>query len=229
MKDHNMDHEFAEKTGAADRYLLNEVTSEERAEFEEHFFDCAICSDRVRKGSIFIDTAKEVMRADTANPAAANRRAIPKQAAWFAWFKPMTLVPGLAALVLAAIAGYQNLVTLPALRKPQLLSTAVIAPLAREETPVINIDRRLPRFNLNFAVDSSRVYANYICQFKNENGAEILTLESGPREVSAFTLSFLLLASQFPAGRYELTIRPQSDSTVVVQRYTFVIGNGDAR
>jgi hypothetical protein len=236
-----MDHETAEKTEAADRYLLNESSPEECVEFEAHYFDCAICADRIRTGSIFIDTVKNVMRAEAPQravvvPADIRRRSFWQagfSAGWFnparfspAWFSPGVLTPSLIALGLTIVVGYQNLVTLPNLEKPQLLSSAVIAPSARDETQTIRIDRTLPRFNLNFMVDSPRLYPNYICEFTNEKGDRILTIESGPRDVSSFTLSLLLSPNRFPSGRYAMTLRPQSDTGAIVQRYTFVIDRG---
>jgi hypothetical protein len=223
-----MDHKFAETSGVADRYLMNELAAEERAEFEAHYFDCADCADRVSKGATFIDTAKEVMRTQKVHAAASEGRAGWKRSGWFAWLTPAALAPSLAALVLALVVGYQNFVTIPAFERPQLLSSNVIASLTREEAPVITIDRRLPHFNLNVMVDSPGVYSNYICQFTNEKGDRILALETGPRDVSSFTLSFLLRPAQFPSGGYELTVRPQPD-TGAFRRYTFIVRSGDQK
>lgn len=136
------------------------------------------------------------------------------------------LTTSLIALGLMIVVGYQNLVTLPDLEKPQLLSSAVIAAYARDETQTIRIDPALPRFNLNFMVDSPRLYSNYICEFTNDKGDRILTIDSGPRDVSSFTLSLLLSSKQFPPGRYAMILRPQSDPGAIVQRYTFVIARG---
>ena len=225
-----MDHETAEKTEAADRYLLNEFTPEECIEFEAHYFDCAICADRIRTGSAFINTVKDVMGAESVPGAAAAPAKIRRQSFWQSWLNPRlnlgVLTPSLVALGLMIVVGYQNLVTLPDLEKPQLLSSVVIAPAARAETQTIRTDPALPRFNLNFMVDSPRVYSNYTCEFTNEKGETILTIESGPRDVSSFTLSLLLTSKQFPSGRYAMTLRSQPDTTAIVQRYTFVIGRG---
>jgi hypothetical protein len=228
VEGHFMDHKFAETHGVADRYLTNELAAEERAEFEAHYFDCADCADRVSKGATFIDTAKEVLRTQKMQAAASDGRTGWKQTGWFGWLTPTALAPSLAALVLAIIVGYQNFVTIPAFEKPQLLSTNVIASVSREEAPVITIDRRLAHFNINVMVDSPGVYSDYICQFTNEKGERILTMETGPREVSSFTLSFLLRPAQFPAGRYELTVRPQPD-TGAFRRYTFIVRSGDEK
>lgn len=221
-----MDHETAEKTEATERYLLNEFTPEERSEFEAHYFDCVICAERIRTGSIFIDTAKDVMRAESAQSVSVAASANRRQSFWSAWFQPGILTPSLVALGLMIVVGYQNLVTIPGLEKPQLLSSAVIAPSARDQTQIIKIDQSLARFNLNFMVDSPKLYSNYICEFTSEKGDSILAIETGPRDVSSFTLSLLLPSKQFPAGRYAMTLRPQSDRGAIVQRYNFVIDRG---
>jgi len=42
-----MDHETAVKTGATERYLLGELTGEDRDRFEEHYFMCPECAEDV--------------------------------------------------------------------------------------------------------------------------------------------------------------------------------------
>jgi len=39
-----MDHDTSIKTMAAERYLLEELSSSERDEFELHFFECLECA-----------------------------------------------------------------------------------------------------------------------------------------------------------------------------------------
>jgi hypothetical protein len=228
-----MDHAFAEKTGAADRYLLDEFTLEERVEFEDHYFDCADCSDQVRKGAIFIETARDVLRAERPNEAIANVGRPRNRSGLLEWlkawlFNPMQGLPALAALGLAMVVGYQNLATIPALVRPELMSDMVIAPMTRGKTPVVPIDRRKALFNLNFDADSPHVYTNYTCLFRNEKGITIMTLESGPREESSFRLSWKLPAAKFPAGQYEMILSPRGESNNIIERYVFAISNGDS-
>ncbi len=45
---------------AVDRYLLNELTPEERLRFEEHYFECANCADAVEAGQIFISGIRPI-------------------------------------------------------------------------------------------------------------------------------------------------------------------------
>ena len=53
-----MDHNEAIQQMVAERYLLGELTAEQRDAFEEHAFDCPECSLDLRAGAAFIDTAK---------------------------------------------------------------------------------------------------------------------------------------------------------------------------
>jgi hypothetical protein len=43
-----MSHDEAIKDGATERYVLEEMTDEERDAFEEHYFECVVCAEDVR-------------------------------------------------------------------------------------------------------------------------------------------------------------------------------------
>src|SRR2546423_14363158 len=49
-----MNHEEATGAQATERYLLGELSDQERDAFEEHYFDCALCADDVRSGTAFV-------------------------------------------------------------------------------------------------------------------------------------------------------------------------------
>jgi len=147
-----MDHTEALKQMAAERYLLNELEAAEREAFEEHVFECDECAFDLRAGAAFVDEAKaqlpdllatspDTPRAKTVKPQRDNR-------GWFSWMRngmnPAFAVPTFAALLL--IVGYQNLVTLPALRasadQPQLLASVPLHGATRGgERLTINADR----------------------------------------------------------------------------------------
>jgi hypothetical protein len=125
-----MDHEVVVRQKMTERYLLNELDSESRDEFEEHFFDCPECAFDVRAGSAFVEQTKNVLaearEAETA-PAAIPATA-PAGGGWLAWLRPAFAAPVLALLL--AVVGYQNLVTYPqlkqALNRPQVLPWAPV-------------------------------------------------------------------------------------------------------
>jgi hypothetical protein len=68
-----MNHETAIKIQAAERYVLDEFSPEERTDFEEHYFACPECADDVRAASILAANAKVVIAEGEANTIAALR------------------------------------------------------------------------------------------------------------------------------------------------------------
>lgn len=123
-----MDHEVVVRQKMTERYLLNELDSELRDEFEEHFFDCPECAFDVRVGSAFVERTKNVL-AET-REAELSPLSVPTPAAansgWLAWLRPAFSAPALALLL--AVVGYQNLVTYPqlqqAMNRPKVLPWA---------------------------------------------------------------------------------------------------------
>lgn len=217
-----MDHKLAEETGTVERYLLNELAPEERLAFEEHLFDCPVCGDLVRNGAISIDNVREVLREEP-DRAIVTETGGSRLAKWAAWFRPASLIPSFAALALAAFVCYQNLVYIPGLQRPEVLTDNVIAAQARDGGQVITIDRSRPLFNLNFAVDSPQVYALYTCDFQLQGKGTVLKMDSGPRQYASFTLDLLLPVKLFPPGRYVMILRPKAEPGTEIQRYQFAI------
>lgn len=108
-----MNHSEAVEQMATERYLLGEMTADERDAFEEHFFDCVDCALDVRTGAAFVEEAKtQLPGLQNASADAARRE--PKRRNWFAWLTPSIAAPAFALLL--AVIGYQNLATIPGLR-----------------------------------------------------------------------------------------------------------------
>jgi anti-sigma factor RsiW len=96
---------------AAERYLLGEMSADERESFEEHFFSCPECADQVLAGAAFVDNARAVL--PEMDRAAAKPEKAP--ARWWRWqFAPQLAMA--AAVVLAGITFYQSAVVIPRLR-----------------------------------------------------------------------------------------------------------------
>src|SRR5579864_9576468 len=118
-----MDHTAVVLQKMTERYLLDELDSQLRDEFEEHYFGCPECAQDVSAGAQFVAHTKTVL-AEHSEPAAvpASPRRNPA-AGWFVWLRPAFAAPALALLL--AVVGYQNLVTYPRfqsdLHRPQVL------------------------------------------------------------------------------------------------------------
>jgi hypothetical protein len=119
-----MDHTTVVRDRTTERYLLNELDSEVRNEFEEHYFDCPECALDVSAASQFVEQSKLVL-AESSDPVPTLSTPGPGPAkhGWFAWLRPAFAAPALALLL--AVVGYQNLVTYPRfqaeLKQPQIL------------------------------------------------------------------------------------------------------------
>src|SRR5271163_2963223 len=117
-----MNHTEAVSRGAAERYLLGQLSASESDEFEQHFFDCLECARELRAGAMFEENAKAVFLEERAAaeriPAEAGKPVEAKPSAW-AWFwqRPWGVAaPALAAVALAIATGYQATVVIPGLR-----------------------------------------------------------------------------------------------------------------
>jgi len=107
----NMDHTEAVKLQAVEKYILGELAPPLRDEFEAHYFDCMECSLNLRSGVAFAAASRQYF-AETVGREVVVPAPKPD---WFAWLKPLVAVPVFAALLL--LIGYQNLVTIPHLRR----------------------------------------------------------------------------------------------------------------
>ena len=212
-----MTHKLAQQTNLVEKYLIDDLLADERAEFEEHLFDCPVCAAQVKQDAIIIDNLKQVLLEE-------RPQVVEKRAGWKQWFQPFMLVPTFAALGFAALAAYQNFVYIPGLLRPQVLETEVIASAERgNQQPVVVIPPGAPFFNVNFEVDSPQAYASYICEFQADGKSTVLTLDSGPRQTASFTLSLLLPSNKFPPGGYTMILRPVSAPQTEIRRYSLTI------
>jgi anti-sigma factor RsiW len=123
-----MKHEFAIATHAVERYVLGEMSSEERDAFEEHYFACGECADDVRATSQFAGTATAVFHEDAEAP---------RKASLLDWLQIKWLSPALATAAFAAIAVivFQNSVTIPALNAPRALPALALDLTSRAAAP----------------------------------------------------------------------------------------------
>jgi Putative zinc-finger len=106
MTTQSMNHKQAVETMAAERYLLGEMTGEQRLAFEEHYVDCAECLESVMFGSEFLDAGREVALEQSSRAAAPvptwRERLL---AVGSSFLRP---APALAFALLLCLTGYQT-------------------------------------------------------------------------------------------------------------------------
>ncbi len=170
-----MDHGVVVRQKMTERYLLNELDSEARNEFEEHFFDCPECAFDVRAGAAFVKQTRNVLaeeRQSEGAPSLVPPRPSPPSRGWFAWLRPAFAAPALALLL--AVVGYQNLVTYPNLQKT--MNQAQVLPWAPvnvatfgSDAPVITVTSG-QGFLLFVRIPPEGGYSHYTADLYNPAG-----------------------------------------------------------
>ena len=197
-----MNHETCLETRAAERYLTGELPSAEREAFEQHYFECEVCAQDVRLGAAFAANLSAVFEEDaTAKKRGKLIQMAPPRVAWAA-----ALAAGLA---LFAFTGWQNAVTIPAMRAqirvfetPRLLAAVVLPPSARGAAAGRTIDASAgPLIPVALAPGAALGAGPYECRLESSAGA---VLWRAP--VTSFdsdgNVSVLLPASGMRNGSY---------------------------
>ncbi|HWA93170.1 MAG TPA: zf-HC2 domain-containing protein [Terracidiphilus sp.] len=210
-----MDHNEAIQTMAVERYLLNELPSELRDEFEEHLFDCPECAMDLRTGAVFVKETRECLptlaesKPSIGTPVLVTSPS-PRKKNWFFSLQALT-VPAFAALL--AIVGYQNLSTIPHLRtaaeQPRILPwTSIHAGTRGGAATPLNASRSGGAVLL-IDLPQESGYTSYAFDLLNSEGKLIWNRTEavpGINNPNANTLSLLIPGSGLQQGSYTLTI-----------------------
>jgi hypothetical protein len=202
-----MNHDLAIREQAVERYLLGELPEDSRAQFEEHFFDCAICAADLKSGAMFV----EALRTEPLPAASPQRgmRVIAKRAS-SAWLRPW-LVPALAASLL--VIAYQNVVVLPGMRRA---TTAAQSPALMSNIVLANIDARgsgIPKldapahgaFVISLDIPTKTEYTSYLCSLYNASGEPLWQMPVSAQQAEN-TVFLRVPTDKAAAGQNELRV-----------------------
>lgn len=168
-----MNHQQATQLMAIESYLLDELTPEERDQFEEHFFDCQECSTDLRATSGFMDAARKEFRLHPVpKPGTAA-----KGKSRVALLRPALVWAALAASLL--VIAYQNVVVYPrvkteiaALTTPEILpSLSLVNGNSRGgQIPAVTSGARQP-FLLLLDIPAEDRFSSYTCLLYSPSGS----------------------------------------------------------
>lgn len=176
-----MDHNEAIKEMAAERYFLDELPPELRDAFEEHAFGCPECTLDLRAGSAFVEMAKvelpELVAASPEPSQAEGARPSKKKLDWQSWLRPAFAIPAFAALL--ALVSYQNLATIPSLRKaasePSVLPSTAFHAGTRGSVHTQVEANRARGAALSIALPQDSGYASYSFDLYDSQGKQLWT------------------------------------------------------
>ena len=208
----------------AERYLLGELTANERERFEEHYFSCAECANEVLAGAAFLDNSRELL------PHLDKPQKVPDPAkprfGWFSWpFYPQAAFA--AAALLAVLAGYQNAIQIPRLRAhgsgDELVVAGAAIALSERAASSLVIPAKSRNVPIFIRRDWQENYPLYVSEIENAAASNVL-LSSGEAP-AANSLSITIPAARLGPGKYLVILYGVSaaGSRQVVGRYPLTI------
>jgi hypothetical protein len=192
-----MAHKEAEKTMAVDRYLLNELTEEERLRFEEHYFECSDCADAVEAGQIFISGIRPIPESVPWWRRLADLVTAPvSMPAWRIW------ILGGAAAASLGIVGFQDFAPPAVLANTVLLAGETVkgpdedktyalrTPSATVEVTLLDVDFPFYRVDIT----------------RNSDGKTRSQIVAAPPKESEHRLSVQMSRGALGVGRFTVTV-----------------------
>jgi hypothetical protein len=194
-----MEHSEAIQLVATEKYLLDELPTDLREQFEEHLFGCHECAMDVRSASAFVEQGKAAL----AEPEPVTVRDKDKsRPGFFGWWRPAFAIPAMAVLLL--VIGYQNLVTFPHLTravKQMKFLPATTLHLSTYGTSQIPVHQG-EDFLLSVIVPPGHPYEAYKADLQNPAGG----ITSVPISPSDDTWPIQVSATNLQSGSYTLTV-----------------------
>jgi hypothetical protein len=199
------EHEEAVKRHSVELYLLNELPEEERARFEEHYFDCAACADAVEAGQEFITKVRPVVT--VAKPL---------------WQQPAAAI---AALFLAVAGGQQFVIA--TLRAPQANTIIMARELEKNgdaEKPQL---LRTPSATIEVNLSAAAEYPFYLVKIAGGEDKRISQIVPAPAN-SESSLSVQVSRKDLGAGKFKVDIMGLkagnlSDGQKIGEEYEFEV------
>ena len=226
-----MDHSEAVRLGAAERYLLGELSPGLREQFEEHYFGCLECAHDVRAGAAFVDGAREILSAERGPAPVRVTLVEPSRTWWATLLRPSVLVPAMAALIL--FAAYQNIIVIPSLSRtvsesnsPQTLQSFSLATANSRAGGSLTITAPSNKpFSLFVDIPPDNQFGFYTCDLETESGTLIVSSKVTPVEAKE-SVQMLIPAARLADGKYVLVVRGHrstGDASSEVARYPFTL------
>jgi hypothetical protein len=219
-----MDHTEATQMGAAERYVLGELSVSEVEDFERHFFDCSQCSEELRMLAILQDNARAVFLEPRPSPPPVSlpvpAASKPARAGWrlhWSW------APAFAALVAAVFGGYEFGARREA-AAPQAIAAYPLYAAARGDETVISPPPGARFYSLYVDRTWDRDFGSYRAIFRDASGAEKFSSDV-PAPAPGRAIYILAPTNALPAGKYLLIVegRDSAGAKTEAARYPFVI------
>jgi hypothetical protein len=223
-----MDHNQATELTAVERYLLEEMTPQEREQFEEHFFDCQECATDLRATAAFMDSSRNELKVNPLAEVAAAQ----KGTSFLAPLWSTAVWAALAASLLVIV--YQNAVVFPRfkgeiaeLRAPEMLPViSLVRDNSRGEQVTASASVSAGRSALlSLDIPTQDRFSSYTCLLYSPDGTLLGRIPISA-QAAKDTVSIRVPSSGRQAGTYTLKVQGDADqgaSPVDLYSYRFTL------
>ncbi len=233
------DHQQAVSSHAVERYLLGELPSPLREEFEDHFFCCTQCAEALRVASLLRENARALLRAEPRSPAAAPVR-VPvsetpvdlrpepqpgvlseQSSGWRAWLQPAVLVPWAAVfcLLFFVVKQRSDYWASPVESAAYLNLRTDTRGDAENATPFVRVNTMLS-LTVDVPSDGSFEWTLRPAGAQQLRGG---TAPHGAGDTQNGMLAVVVDTRKLPPGEYVLAVRPAGSVALPDRLYQFVL------
>jgi len=232
-----MNHAEAVGTGAAERYLLGQLSASESEDFERHFFDCSECARDLRTAAVLEENARAVFVEERPKEVPGGEKmtdlaeARPSVWTWL-WRRPWAAAPVLATAVFACVVAYQMFIVIPGLHRqlseafaPQAVTSNVLPPISRGDSRVLEVPSGGRFYAIYMDPTWGESFTSYLCTVQDESGGTRFSIRV-PAPPVGKPIQILMARSLLLSGRYAVVIsnaaedgKPQAE----LARYSLVL------
>jgi hypothetical protein len=213
-----MTHQDAVDSQAAEKYFSAELTPEEREQFEEHYFDCALCAEEVRAAEAFAANARAVFAGKTGRRTTHRPADSRKFLGLPGWRRPVFAL-ACAAAALLVVANATLLLRLHRLDAPQAYPAFFLRGTARGDDQALRAPRTSRFVGLSIDVPPGRSLASYDCTLVDAAGRSAFSVHLPDPGQPGAALNILVPVSGLNPGRYTLVV---ASGGAELGRYPFV-------
>jgi|SRR5580658_2097831 hypothetical protein len=199
-----LSHEEAIERDWKTPYVLGELPERERDRFEEHFFDCATCSDGVKTAYLLLRGVEVTLKHPIFGTEMEEAPSVPeRRTARPIWPRAMQALPYAAILCLSLGTGVEY-VALQTARSPQTVVAFAIHAQAKGSTQEILLPVADAFVELEF--DLPDVAPQYNWEIKSAGADRALMSGQARPPANTVVLKLLVPANRLHPGRYEAAI-----------------------
>jgi len=201
-----MNHDQAVSSHAVERYILGELSSNERDAFEGHYFDCSDCFEQIRLGGEFLTRTREVLDPEP-------------EKSWLAATlgdlrRPAPVFASALLLCTIGICGYQQSV-ISGLRAPQVEVSSFLPGDIKGIPKVITVSRK-SRLSLSVDIAPRSDFASYTAQIVTDSGKVKYSLPVDAKE-SGNSVTVGMPGDALAPGTYKVVVQGVSANGTAVK------------